>query len=317
MDEGGERKNEIQMEAASWRRVKLQFQGIGAHPWLLGRRSGLARGTYNRLIEDARFASEQILARAQWCLDSMISAGGFPAYQMVFGSNPTDHFGWEDADEDLMFARDTSLDGQSVQPWKLRMRAEEAALKEVADIKLRRLLAYNKSFNCADINLGDSVLFYKAQNRKSLPRWRGPAKIPDIHETGATVTCRSQTSKVARYCARKQPKEKDVSDEVWRSSLHRGDTLMSQRPDDAEVAQASAVAMRKPLKVLDVGQEPGGGSVSTNMTREPSMTPPRLISVFDSPPLSVQLPPEPGVEETRKASASFDGNCAPPSSPGE
>ena len=80
-------------------------------------------------------------------------------------------FGWEDNDEDLMFAQDASVAGQFVQQWKLRMRAQGAALREVADSKLRRLLAYNKSGNCADIHVGDSALFYNAQNRKSSPPW--------------------------------------------------------------------------------------------------------------------------------------------------
>ena len=118
----------------------------------------------------------------------MVSAGGFTAYQMVFGLILMDLSGREGADEDLTSARETSLAGQFVQQWKLCMRAQEAALKEVANNKPRRLLARNISFNCADINVGDSALFYKVQNRKSLPGWRGPAEILDIDETGATAT---------------------------------------------------------------------------------------------------------------------------------
>ena len=41
--------------------------------------------------------------------DNMLSANGFSAYQMVFGSNPVDLFGWEDGDEDMLFAQDTPL----------------------------------------------------------------------------------------------------------------------------------------------------------------------------------------------------------------
>ena len=109
-------------------------------------------------MEDNRFPSRQILAEGQWCLNATISAGGFSANPMVFGSNPMDLFGWEDADDDSTFAQDTPLAGQVAQQWELRMRAQETVLKEVADSKLRRLLARNKSFNCADINLGDAVL---------------------------------------------------------------------------------------------------------------------------------------------------------------
>ena len=38
-----------------------------------------------------------------------MAPSGFPAYQMVFGSNPAELFGWADGDEDLTFAQDTSL----------------------------------------------------------------------------------------------------------------------------------------------------------------------------------------------------------------
>ena len=53
-----------------------------------------------------------------------------------------------------------------------RMTAQEALPKEVAN------------GCCADVKMGDSAPFYMAANRKSTPRWRGPAKISDIDETG-------------------------------------------------------------------------------------------------------------------------------------
>ena len=103
-----------------------------------------------------------------------------------------------------MFAQDTSISGQFVQQWKLRMKAQEAAMKEIANSKLRRLLAYNKTFECTDIKMGDTVLFYKSPHRKSHPRWRGPAKILDIDETGVTVKFQSQSFKVALFCVRRK-----------------------------------------------------------------------------------------------------------------
>ena len=46
MDERGDWKNEIWTDLRAELRIKLQFQGVGAHPWLLGRRNGLARGIF-------------------------------------------------------------------------------------------------------------------------------------------------------------------------------------------------------------------------------------------------------------------------------
>ena len=58
----------------------------------------------------------------------------------------------------MLFDQDTSILGQFAQQWQLRIRAQEAALKEIANSKLRRLLADNNTFSCA-------VLFYKAPQR--------------------------------------------------------------------------------------------------------------------------------------------------------
>ena len=71
-----------------------------------------------------------------------------------------------------MFTQDTSLAGQFVQRRKLRMRAQEASQKEIADGILRRLLARNKSFHCPDIAVGDTLSFCKSQSWKGSPRWR-------------------------------------------------------------------------------------------------------------------------------------------------
>ena len=136
MDECGEWKNELWADFCAGRRIKLQFQRVGAHPWLLERRDGPARGIYNRLIGDDRLLNKTILAEVQWCLNAMLSASGFSASQMAFCSNPLDLFGWEDGEKDVIFAQDAYLAGQCVKKWKLRVKAQEAKLKEFANGKL-------------------------------------------------------------------------------------------------------------------------------------------------------------------------------------
>ena len=141
----------------------------------------------------------------------MLSACGFSACQMVSGSNPVDLFGCAGGDEDMMFAQDASLAGHFTQQWKLRAKAQEATLKDIAKSKLRRLLARNKTPNCAEIDVGDMAIFYKAQNRKSSLRWGGPAKVQEIDETGVTVSFQIQHFKVARYYVGKRMKDSEVT----------------------------------------------------------------------------------------------------------
>ena len=48
---GGEWKKGLWRDLCVEPRIKLVIQGVGAHPWILERRNGLARGIYNRLKE--------------------------------------------------------------------------------------------------------------------------------------------------------------------------------------------------------------------------------------------------------------------------
>ena len=59
MGECGGWKDEMWTDYCAERRIKLRFHGVGAHPWLLERRNGLARRIKIRLIEDDP-------AEAQW-----------------------------------------------------------------------------------------------------------------------------------------------------------------------------------------------------------------------------------------------------------
>ena len=104
-----------------------------------------------------------------------------------------------DKDEDLTFARNTSESGQFAQQLKLRMKLEAAlntsaaALRDVANIKLRRLLAYNYSFGCTDVKIFGTALCYKTAGTGSAPRRMGPSSIPDVGETRATAKFQSRS----------------------------------------------------------------------------------------------------------------------------
>ena len=74
------------------------------------------------------------------------------------------------------------------------------------------MLALNKSFTCADVNIGATALFYKAQGKKRTPRRRGPALILDIDEAGVAAQFQSQAFGVARLCVRKRGEEKDAEE---------------------------------------------------------------------------------------------------------
>ena len=56
-----------------------------------------------------------------------------------------------------MFAQETSISRQFTHQWGLRMSAQEAALKEMANGKLRNLLAHNRSFYRTKVKVCDRL----------------------------------------------------------------------------------------------------------------------------------------------------------------
>ena len=262
--------------AASWR---------WRAPWILKRRNGPARGIYNRQKEGDRFSGKQIFSEIQWRRKTLVAAGGFSAYQAILwicGCDPVDLYGWEGQDEDLAFAQGTSLSGQLVQQWELRMMAQEAALEEIAASGVRRSLAFKKPCTCTDVEIGDTVLSYEAQRKKSTPRREGPAVISDIDGTGATAKFQSQIFNVARICVREKGEEKDV--------------------EDAELVPVrtgfrwSGADLGSQLRHVDVGEdmaadrEDGNSSLSTGTPDRGSGHRPEMIPAPEFPPLSAQLP---------------------------
>ena len=48
----------------------------------------------------------------------------------------------------------------------------------------------------------------------------------------------------------------DVGGEEWQNLLHRGDTMVSQKPDRSEEAQVPVEVTSKPLNLVDVERTP-------------------------------------------------------------
>ena len=85
--------------------------------------------------------------------------------------------------------------GQCAPQWRLRLIAQEAALKGVANSNLRILLAYNKSFMRTDVRVGYLALFYNLVNRKSAPRRRGLQTFRRLRMLGRQLSFRLNTSR--------------------------------------------------------------------------------------------------------------------------
>ena len=183
------------------------------------------------------------------------------------------------------------------------MMAREAALKEIADSRLRRLLAFNKSSNCTDIKIGDAELLYKAERRKSAPQRWGPALIFDIDGTGVTVKAQSHIFKVARFCAREAELEAELDPARVRPRQSESDPGYQLGQIDAE-------------KDMEVDREDGNSTSSTGISRSGCSPQPEMIPVPDSPPLSAQLPTQqPSKMTLRHLESSLDRTCEPSQAP--
>ena len=84
MGSGGERGDEVWADRCPERNIRCQFQSKGSNPLMLEQRNCRARGIFNRLHEDGRFADEAALNEIQYCTNTMLNHGGPPAYQVAF-----------------------------------------------------------------------------------------------------------------------------------------------------------------------------------------------------------------------------------------
>ena len=182
--------------------------------------------------------------------------------------------------------------------------AQEAALKEVANSKLRSLLAYNQSFICADVKIGDTSLLRKSTNKKSAPRRRGPAQVLDIDETGATVKFQPQT-----FCVQEKVEGKDVD-------VEESDPLHARM-----WAVGSAPSEQLMQRDMGGGMDAGGGEGNrTSGSSAPGSGDgyhPATIPAPNSPTLSEKLPPSPRSPVRHPEwKSSFDKESEPRQAPG-
>ena len=177
--------------------------------------------------------------------------------------------------------------------------AQEAALKGIATGRLRKFLAYDKSFACANVNIVDTALLYKAQNKKGAPRWRGLASILHIDEAGVAVEFQSRTFKVARFCVRGKVEDAQVGgDEVdpLKERLRAGGLDLGSRQEPADEDDMWVRMRRSSGRGVGLEQE--------------------AIPAADSPSLSVQVPFSKGsVDHPPDPGSSFDKVREPPQAP--
>ena len=121
------------LNGASARDSQNKERAPARGPWPVGRRSVLAWGVSNGLVAVDRCSIAQALNEVQFCPNTHSSASGYSAYKMVFRSELADLLGWQGGDGDRLFAPEAATSGQFVQQWKLRMLAQAAALKGMAN----------------------------------------------------------------------------------------------------------------------------------------------------------------------------------------
>ena len=139
------------------------------------------------------------------------------------------------------------------------------------------------------------MLLYKTPNRKGAARWRGPAKILGIYETGVTAKSQSQYLYLARYCIRKKAEEKDATKANWNIAKDTRDLWGGPPTKD----------LGTDLKLTGAPREEGGNTEEPGegldivllqlKTWKPSLAPRRVVPAPDSPNLSIQLPPSPSL----------------------
>ena len=97
---------------------------------------------------------------------------------MFFGANPVDLYMRKGNDDEQACLRQSPGGGQAVQQRGLRILPQEATSKEMADSKLRRPTAYNRTVQRPEIVAGGPIVFYKQIGRESSSQTARPRGVP-------------------------------------------------------------------------------------------------------------------------------------------
>ena len=186
--------------------------------------------------------------------------------------------------------------------------AQEAALEERANRRLRRVLAHNESFSCADVKFGDAVLYYRTAKKRARRVGWGPAPILDVDEAGGTGKFQPKTFKVACFCARGKAEAEDVAEadvDPRRTRVRYAGLDLGNQQEQVDVELGT-----------DVDGEDGNCTSSTGVPESEPGPKPEAIPVPDPPFLSVQLPSPRGSLEKRPDLVSpRDKICEPSQAP--
>ena len=99
-----------------------------------------------------------MLNEISYCLNSTLNHGGFSSYRLVLGSNPVELFSWDCNDHDRDFVQNTLVSSQFTLQRKLRVTAQQAMLRGMANGNLGSFVDRNRTFNTSDIAIGDTVI---------------------------------------------------------------------------------------------------------------------------------------------------------------
>ena len=152
------------------------------------------------------------------------------------------------------------------------------------------------------------MLSYKALNRKSTPRWRGPAKILGFDEPGAAAKLQPQTFEAVRYCARKKAEEQDA-DEVECNPMPSEWKPMQAPPKGNINSGTNGNGM-------EGGEEQAGLAPSAGVPGDRPQSSPAAIPVPASPSLLLQAPSSHSLSgQPPETASSFDRKCAQSQAP--
>ena len=135
----------------------------------------------------------------------MLNHGGFSAYQWFLVRIRWMHFCSRVVTASWISRRNPRRAANMSQSGSYRKKqVQDPILESMTISKLRRLLVRNKTFQRPKVEVCDSGIFYSQVAKKNAPKWRDPAAVLDIDNSGKAVKFQSQTFKVGRFCFRKR-----------------------------------------------------------------------------------------------------------------
>ena len=199
-DKGGEYTSVWLADQCADHDILLNPKPKGSHAFGAEQRVDMVKKTMRKLrLEFPDITTKDIVWHTCRLLNEMIDANGISPDMAVFGRVPRNiaNITMDDPCE-VRFTQSIPAREVLISALRIRAMAQQCIAEELAKGRLKRISRMTDKFKGREVKVGDAILFYRMESKKSSARWCGPAEVILLQPQQVSISYQGQIRSVPR-----------------------------------------------------------------------------------------------------------------------